>query len=293
MRNTQPGLFGQEKSAEPKPFLKWAGGKTQLLEQITPLLPKQFTNYYEPFVGGSAVFFHLVNLKKAGFIDFGKVTLSDANGELINTYSIVRNKPVELIEFLKKLKTGHNKQQYYEIRAQKTEALSEVERAARFIYLNKTCYNGLYRVNSKGQFNVPIGSYKNPQIFSEDNIYAVSKALADVNIKLAQFSDITDWAEAGDFVYFDPPYQPLSKTSSFTGYTDLPFGEEQQIALRDVATNLTHKKVKVMVSNSWVEFILALYKDFNCKEVKAARMINCASEKRGAISELVAVNYDV
>lgn len=293
MRDLQPGLFWQARSAEPKPFLKWAGGKSQLLAQITPLLPKQFKNYYEPFVGGGAVFFHLVYLKKAGYIDCKEVTLSDANEELITTYSIVKNNPSELIEILNKLKNGHTKQQYYEIRAQKTETLSEVERAARFIYLNKTCYNGLYRVNSKGQFNVPIGSYKNPQIFSEDNIFTVSEALTDANIKLAQFLQVADWAQAGDFVYFDPPYQPLSKTSSFTGYTHLPFGEKQQIALRDVATSMTHKKVKVMVSNSWVEFVLDLYKDFRCIEVKAARMINCASEKRGAISELVAVNYEV
>lgn len=290
MGNNQLLLFGQT-TTDAKPFLKWAGGKTQLLEQLAPLFPRRFQNYFEPFVGGGAVLFHLMGQRNKGDIDFTQASITDANIELINTYRTVKNHVNELVDCLQKLKEEHNKETYYKIRAIQPGSISEVERAARFIYLNKTCFNGLYRVNRNGQFNVPMGDYKNPQIFTKENLFAVSQSLQDVTADVAQFSEVIEKATKGDFVYFDPPYYPLSKTSSFTSYTDLPFGDKEQIELRDLVVNLTKNGVLVMLSNSWAEFILDLYKDFKRLEVKAARMINSNSEKRGAISELVVLNY--
>lgn len=275
----------------PKPFLKWAGGKSQLLAQLTPFFPAEFSRYCEPFTGSAAVYWHLFTLREKGALAFKDSRLTDSNAELINCYRIVRDELAELIEKLTFHRRQHGKEYYYQIRALKVDQLSHIERAARFIYLNKTCFNGLYRVNRSGQFNVPMGSYKSPGIFDVDELTNASQALQDTQLAIADFREVLNWAQAGDFIYFDPPYAPVSKTSSFTGYTDSPFGEREQMELTAVLRELNQRGCKVMLSNSWVDSILDLYKDFNCLEVKASRAINSNPEKRGKISELLVTNY--
>lgn len=292
MLTSQPLLFEIEaKRIFPKPFLKWAGGKTQLLDQLTPLFPKNFSRYSEPFTGSAAVYWHLFTLRERSQIDFSTSKLTDSNAELINCYLVVRDDVSELIKILYSHRQNHNKDYYYKIRALKTGHLSEIERAARFIYLNKTCFNGLYRVNRSGQFNVPMGSYKDPAIFDADELMTTSQALQNVEIKTADFREILDWAQAGDFVYLDPPYAPVSKTSSFTSYTEKPFGELEQRELAGVFRELDKRGCLVMLSNSWVNSIVELYREFTCIEVKASLAINSNPEKRGKISELVVINY--
>lgn len=276
-----------------KPFLKWAGGKTQLLDQFSPLFPKTFNDYYEPFVGSAAVFFFLFMQRVDGKLNYRYAYLSDINDELINTYMVVRNDLSPLIDLLRIHRQSHNKDYYYHIRSLIPDNLSVVERAARFIYLNKTCFNGLYRVNRSGQFNVPMGSYKNPQIFNERELGSVSIVLNSVSLSKSPYTDVLNHAKEGDFIYFDPPYYPLSKTSNFTSYSIDSFSEADQIELRDTFVKLDQLGCKVMLSNSWADFILDLYKGFNIIEVKAKRKINSDPEKRGKISELVVLNYDV
>ena len=211
-----------------QPFVKWVGGKRGLLSQIIPLIPKEFNNYFEPFVGGGALFFELYSL---GLLKDKKVYLFDINSELINAYNIVKNSPSELIKNLKEFKEKHSKEFYYEIRAwDRDESFlqrSEIERASRFIYLNKTCFNGLYRVNSKGYHNVPIGSYKNPNICDELVIYNASEALQNAIILNSSYKDVILHVKENDFVYFDPPYYPLTPTSSFTSYSEFSFLEKE------------------------------------------------------------------
>lgn len=292
MLTSQPLLFEVEaQRIFPKPFLKWAGGKSQLLEQLTPLFPKNFSRYGEPFTGSAAVFWHLFTLRERSQIDFSISKLTDSNAELINCYLVVRDEVSELVKLLFIHRQSHNKDYYYKIRGLKASNLSETERAARFIYLNKTCFNGLYRVNRSGQFNVPMGSYKDPAIFDADELMTASQALQSVEIRTADFREILDWAQAGDFVYLDPPYAPVSKTSSFTSYTEKPFGEREQRELAAIFRQLDKRGCLVMLSNSWVHSILELYREFTCIEVKASRVINSNSEKRGKISELVVINY--
>jgi DNA adenine methylase len=276
-----------------KPFLKWAGGKSQLLDQFASLYPRSFSNYHEPFVGSAAVYFHLCCLKASGRLadSMKQVRLTDSNAELVNCYRVVRDEVDALIELLAQHKRQHGREHYYQVRSQSPQDLSPIESAARFIYLNKTCYNGLYRVNRKGQFNVPIGSYKNPSIFDADDLRQGSRLLQGVEIVLADFRDVVDHAASGDFIYFDPPYHPLTRTASFTSYTENPFGEEQQCDLARVFRKLDQKGCKVMLSNSWTPFILDLYQDFNLIEVKAARVINSKASGRGRISELVVLNH--
>ncbi len=292
MLTSQPFLFKlQTTRIFPKPFLKWAGGKSQLLEQLTPFFPKEFSRYSEPFTGSAAVFWHLFTLREKEAISFNSSRLTDTNSELINCYIVVRDDVKQLIEKLAFHRTQHTKAYYYQIRALKVKELSPIDRAARFIYLNKTCFNGLYRVNRAGQFNVPMGSYKDPTIFDVDELIGASKALEDVELAVADFREILNWAQGNDFIYFDPPYAPVSKTSSFTGYTENPFGEPEQKELATLLRELHQRGCKVMLSNSWVNSILDLYKDFNCIEVKASRAINSNPEKRGKISELLVTNY--
>jgi len=275
----------------PKPFLKWAGGKSQLLEQLTPFFPKEFLRYCEPFIGSAAVYWHLFSLREKGIIRFGNSRLTDSNVELINCYRVVRDEVAGLIEKLTIHRKQHEKAYYYQIRALKVNELSPVDRAARFIYLNKTCFNGLYRVNRSGQFNVPIGSYKNPAIFDADELIDASKTLQGVELAVVDFREVLNWAQPGDFIYFDPPYVPVSKTSSFTSYTENPFGEREQRELAAILGELNQRGCKVMLSNSWVDSVLELYKDFNCFELKASRAINSNPDRRGKISELLVTNY--
>ncbi len=274
-----------------QPFVKWVGGKRGLLSQIIPLIPKEFNNYFEPFVGGGALFFELYSL---GLLRDKKVYLFDINAELINAYNVVKNSPSELIKNLRELKEKHSKEFYYEIRAwDRDESFSqrnEIERASRFIYLNKTCFNGLYRVNSKGYHNVPIGHYKNPNICDELVIYNASEALQKATILNSSYKDVVKHASKNDFVYFDPPYYPLTPTSSFTSYSEFNFLDKEQIELFKVFKKLDKKDIFVVHSNSDTEFIKNLYGEFHIEEIQANRFINSKSSGRGKISEVLVKN---
>lgn len=265
-----------------KPFIKWAGGKSQLLPKISELLPpkKQIGRYFEPFLGGGAMFFYLQHPKSF---------LSDTNNDLVELYEVVQNNVEELIKALKPYKNEPD--YFYEVRAQNPATLSKVKRAARFVYLNKTCFNGLYRVNSKGEFNVPFGRYKNPAICDVEGLRSASLALQNVKITHGDFQSVLTKTKTTDFIYFDPPYQPLNKTSSFTSYTSIGFGEEQQIKLAKLYKELANKGCFVMLSNSDTPIIRELYKDFYIHEIQASRAINSIGSGRGKITELLIINY--
>ncbi|PLX44418.1 MAG: modification methylase [Deltaproteobacteria bacterium] len=266
------------------PFVKWAGGKRQLLEELVKRVPNSYARYIEPFVGGGALFFALAP-KRAILIDL--------NAELINLYRVVKEQPRELMKEVEKHR--NEEEYYYSLRSLDRTAefaeLSEVERASRFLYLNKTGYNGLWRVNSRGENNVPFGRYKNPTIADPVKMTASSTALASSILLCGDFSEVEHAARANDFVYLDPPYHPLSETSGLTGYSSGGFSAEDQIRLRDLALRLTERGVKVMLSNSNTPFILKLYSRFNVDRVNAKRTINCKGAKRGAVSELIIRNY--
>ncbi len=267
-------------------LVKWAGGKKQLLEQFESIFPKKIERYFEPFVGGGSVAFYLLKNRQ----EIKKAYLSDINNELIITYNVVKNNVEELIKFLKEHKLNHNKEFYYKMREKNINELTQIEVAARFIYLNKTCFNGLYRVNSKGLFNVPMGSYKNPEICNEQDLREISQLLQKDDLINVQFHEAVKDAKKGDFIYFDPPYHPLKK-QSFTTYTKDKFLEKEQEKLAEVFKELDKKGCNVMLSNSDTEFIKNLYKDYDIRYVKANRMINSDASKRGAINELVITNY--
>ncbi|MBW4637005.1 MAG: DNA adenine methylase [Gloeocapsa sp. UFS-A4-WI-NPMV-4B04] len=265
----------------PRPFLKWAGGKSKLIKQYIPYFPKKFKTYYEPFLGGGAVFFHL-QPKNA--------VITDINLELINVYRCVRDNLAELILLLEKHQYNHSKEYYYQIRSSKN--INELERAARIIYLNKTCFNGLYRENSKGEFNVPMGRYKKPNICDLDTIRSASVALQSTVIEVRAFEDVLNYAKTSDdFIYFDPPYYPLSCTSNFTAYSSYSFNEYDQIRLKDTFVELAERGVKVMLSNSDCSFIRELYSKFKIYEITASRSINSNAKKRGMITEVLVTSY--
>lgn len=266
-------------------FVKWAGGKKQLLSEIVKFMPKKFNNYIEPFVGSGTVYFFI----QKNFD--GKAFISDINKELITAFEVVRDNPMELINLLKIHRSSHNKEYYYKIRALDVEKLNPIEASARFIYLNKTCFNGLYRVNSKGKFNVPMGNYRNPSIFNEKDLMVASQLLKRAKIDVLDFMEIVNHVKKGDFVYFDPPYYPLSRTSSFTSYAKEAFLEKEQKALADIFRQLDNKGCFIMLSNSDCEFIRNLYIGFNIHVVKARRSISCIGSKRGKINELIITNY--
>lgn len=266
-------------------FVKWAGGKKQLIWQFKLFFPEKIERYFEPFVGGGAVLFYILQNYKPK-----EVIISDTNEELINCYNVIKNNVEELITKLKHHGGNHNKHYYYSIRLLPVDLLSPVERASRFIYLNKTCFNGLYRVNSKGQFNVPMGSYKNPNIVNEHDLRLISNLLQNVKIKLRSFEKVLEYAKKDDFIYLDPPYYPLNG-NGFTTYTKENFLAEDQTRLAGVYKELIKKGCKVMLSNSDTEFIKNLYSGFELSIVKANRMINCDATKRGKINEVVITNY--
>jgi len=275
-----------------QPFVKWVGGKRGLLSQIIPLLPKEFNNYFEPFVGGGALFFEL---QKQGKLDGKKVYLFDINSELINAYQVIKTAPSELIEELSKFKEQHSKEFYYKVRSWDREdnflELDNIIRASRFIYLNKTCFNGLYRVNRKNQHNVPMGSYKNPKICDNDIIYSASYALQNVTILNASYREVLKYAAKDDLVYFDPPYYPLNNTSSFTSYSEFEFLEREQKELFEVFCELNKKSAFVVHSNSDTKFINDLYSvDYTIEKIQANRFINSKSSGRGKISEVLVRN---
>lgn len=269
------------------PFLKWVGGKRQLMNDIEPLIPSKISTYYEPFIGGGAV---LLNQQPK------KAVINDYNAELINVYAVVRDQVEELIEDLAMHKNESD--YFYSIRVQDREEgfdqLSSLKRASRVIYLNKTCFNGLYRVNSSGEFNTPFGRYKSPNIVNESVLRAVSKYLQNNNIELlsGDFEDALKGARRGAFVYLDPPYDPISKSSNFTGYVEGGFGVDQQERLRDVCVKLNQKGVKFLLSNSATPLIKGLYKDFEIIEVGAKRHINSVASKRGEVTEVLVRNYE-
>lgn len=275
---------------KPKPFVKWVGGKRQLLKQFRELglyPPEAFnpmtSTYYEPFVGGGAVFFDLLP-KNA--------RLSDLNSELVIAYNVIKSNVDELIESLQK--HIYDKEYYLKVRAEKVEDLSEIEIASRFIFLNRTGFNGLYRVNKSGQFNVPFGRYSNPVICDEDNLRRVSDALRDVIITHQDYKNVLEAARGGDFIYFDPPYYPISATSSFTSYTAEGFLEKEQAELRDTFVKLHERGCFVMLSNSDTPFINKLYSGLNgitINKITASRAINSKGTGRGKITEVLITNY--
>jgi DNA adenine methylase len=272
--------------SEATPFLKWAGGKTQLLEALLARAPEKFGTYHEPFVGAGAFFF---KLKALGRIK--KARLADINFELMNAWKSLRDSPQTVIAELEVLKDKLSEQDFYAIRDLDPDKMTGPQRAARLIYLNKTCFNGLYRENKKGRFNVPFGRYKKAKVLDRENLLAVGKALSEVKVEQAPFTAILKHARPGDFVYFDPPYHPLSTTSSFTTYSRGGFGEEGQRQLAQVFAQLAASGVHVMLSNSDTPLIRKLFsgKGFEVHEVRAIRAINSKGDRRGAVTELLIV----
>ena len=262
------------------PFIKWAGGKGQLLLQYKPLFPATFKRYFEPFLGGGAVFFR---------IKPRQAILSDINEELINAYAVIRDDVENLIDLLETHK--NDKDYYYSIRRLTIGNSLPIDRASRFIFLNRTCYNGLYRVNTKGDFNVPFGRYKKPLIFNADNLRNVSKQIKNAEIISGDFETILTRAKKPDFIYLDPPYQPTSKTAHFTNYAQNGFGENEQQRLSEVFCNLSKLGCFLMLTNSDTSLVRELYADFNITLVNARRTINCKVNGRKNVKELVIRNY--
>lgn len=264
------------------------GGKTQLLKQYSSIYPKKFNRYFEPFLGSGAVFFGI----KQKFNPKYSI-LSDVNGDLVNTFKTVRDNPEKLIKLLKWHKEKDNSQEYFNKQRDIFNNMKGgLEKAALFIYLNKTCFNGLYRVNSEGKFNVPFGKYKKPAIVQEDKIRKASKLLQGVKIFVSDFINAVNKAKEKDFVYFDPPYFPLSKTSSFTSYQKDTFLEKEQRQLAELFKKLDKKGCFVMSSNSDTDFIKSLYTNYKIHPIKARRMINCNGSGRGKINEIVVTNFN-
>jgi len=267
--------------ATASPFLKWAGGKTELLPELIRRLPRSYNTYWEPFLGGGALFFAQAP---------ASAVLSDLNEELVNCYEVVKTSVDSLISELK----GHRNtlSHFLHVRKMQPWQLDPITRAARLIFLNKTCFNGLYRVNQRGEFNVPFGHYLNPNFCDERTLQAASRALRDTEILYRDFRFLLYRARTGDFIYFDPPYVPLSSTSKFTSYSETPFGEREQKALKAVFKALAERDCHVMLSNSDTPLIRKLYKGFRIESVLVSRAINCKGDKRGKISEVIIRNYE-
>jgi DNA adenine methylase len=283
----QPPEAVRHNTAAPvQPFLKWAGGKRQLLPFLKKHLPPAYNDYYEPFIGAGALLFSQQP---------AKAVINDVNPELINCYRVIKDLSTDLLADLQK--HSNNKDHFYKTREldrdEKFGQLSPVERASRIIYLNKTCFNGLFRVNKRGQFNVPFGRYKNPNIVNADTIQSISRYLNDNQITIlnTDFAKAVETAQRGDFVYFDPPYDPLSDTSSFTGYSLTQFGKAEQEHLCDVFDALTRKGCFVMLSNSSTGLIAGLYADYHIISVQASRNINSVVAGRQKIDEFLVLNY--
>lgn len=271
------------------PVVKWVGGKRQLINELVQFLPKTaFTKYYEPFLGGAAMLFHL-QPKKA--------VVNDVNADLINMYQVIKDNVEELINELNL--HPNEEQHFYDVRDWDRnkniyDEKTNIEKAARLIFLNKTCYNGLFRVNNAGEFNTPFGHYANPGIVNPPVLRAVSKYLQDNEITFlsGNFSDALKNITEHSFVYFDPPYDPVSDSSSFTGYSKGGFGREQQESLKEVCDNLTKQNIKFMLSNSATDYIRNLYKDYNIHIVQAKRAVNSVASRRGFVDEVVVTNYE-
>ena len=270
----------------PSPFVKWVGGKGKLRHVLGGMLPEgvELMRHVEPFVGGGALFFDRQP---------GRALLCDVNRDLISTYESVRDDVEGVIRALNRLAPQHGKDHYYAIRQRyngRTDR-SKTRRAAMFIYLNKTCFNGLHRVNRKGEFNVPMGRYKNPKIVNPTALRSASAALQGATLKCSPFQDLLREARPGDFIYMDPPYEPLTRTANFTGYASDGFTQDDQRELRDVVRELDRRGAKVMLSNSDVPFIRDLYRGFDIQTISAARAVNSDPTKRGPVKEVVVRNY--
>ena len=269
------------------PVVKWVGGKRQLLDEITPLFPEQMTTYCEPFLGGGAVLFSLQP---------SNAVVNDLNKDLFTVYQVIRDNPDALIESLKQHE--NTPEYFYAIRdvdrnKERYQALSDIEKASRFLYLNKTCFNGLFRVNSSGEFNSPFGHYKNPNIVNEPVLRAVSGYFnaSRISFYSEDFSETLNRIEAGGFVYLDPPYDPVTDTANFTGYSKGGFGRDEQVRLKECCDELTRRGVKFLLFNSATNFIRDLYHEYDITIVKAKRAINSDAKKRGAIEEVLVKNY--
>ncbi len=266
------------------PIVKWVGGKRQLIFDLLMNMPESYNRYFEPFIGGGALFFWLKPTN---------AYISDINEELVNLYCVVRDNVYELI---KDLSRHENSKEYFlKIRnidrTEKYQEFSNIEKASRFIYLNRTCFNGMYRVNSKGEFNVPYGYYKKPRIIDENNLVNCSELLKNTEIKCSDFSEILTKVQKGDFVYFDPPYVPLNDTSSFTSYTKYGFDIDMQFKLRDVCDELDSMGIKFLLSNSDTQIVNELYSNYKINKVFASRLINANADGRGKITEVLVRNY--
>jgi DNA adenine methylase len=268
-------------AAEAKPFVKWVGGKRQLLRQLVEHAPQaeDLGTYYEPFLGGGALFFHLRP---------ARAVLSDSNARLIRTYKGIRDDVDGVIDRLKTYEHLHDKPFFLKMRSLDVDAQSDAGVAAWFIYLNRTAYNGLYRVNSRNLFNVPFGDYKRPLICDQETLHACAQALKRAGkIEVQDFAEVVRDATRGDFVYFDPPYAPLTQTSKFTDYTSAGFRDADQVRLRDVALDLKRRGVRVLLSNSSAPRVSKWYKAFRHVSVSARRSVNCKPGSRGPVQELI------
>ena len=282
--------YSQIFATSPKPFVKWAGGKRQLIVSLEGHLPKKFGTYFEPFLGGGALLFHLLNQSPNL-----KCNISDLNSDLILAYITIRDKVEQLVESLERHSGKYSADKieyYYSVR--ESAPKNQIEKVSRLLFLNKTCFNGLYRVNSKGQFNVPLGRYTNPSIVNKENLISVSKILQSKNIAIRcqDFEAILDEAKKDDFVYFDPPYQPVSKTANFTSYTKCEFTYDDLKRLANVCQKLDKKDCKVLLSNSNTKEVRKLFSSkWKVVEVSANRAINSNSKKRTGHTELLIKNY--
>lgn len=267
-----------------RPIIKWVGGKTQLLPELLRIIPPTSGTYYEPFIGGAAVFLASHESKR-----FSRAVINDVNPELTNLYQVVRDQPDDLMSKLDVITStaDWNTQEYFTL-MRSMSFQDPADRAARFIYLNKTCFNGLYRVNRSGKFNVPFGRYKNPKLYDRATLMACSEALQGVEIRTGDFSDATRDAQPGDVVYLDPPYVPVSKTSSFTAYSG-DFGPKEQASLAEWVKHLVLRGVTCVLSNSDTPLVHELYGDFELHTVGARRSVNSDGTKRGKINEIVVV----
>ena len=281
----QPGIAKARPSVPASPFLKWVGGKGRLLSQLMPLLPEgvERMRHLEPFVGGGALFFARQPRR---------AVLGDVNPALVDTYLAVRDELSLVVKYLRRLERRHDPEVYYEVRERyNRKPMSRAKRAATFIYLNKTCFNGLHRVNRKGEFNVPCGRYKNPCILDEAGLARASAALRHADIRRQSFEELLSVARPGDFVYFDPPYVPVSASANFTSYASGGFGTESHMRLRDVFEELDDRGCWLMLSNSDVPFVRELYADWNLHVVHAARAVNSDASGRGKVAEVVVTSY--
>lgn len=284
-------FYSQISTITPKPFVKWAGGKRQLIPILNENLPESFGTYFEPFLGGGALLFHILTERNVQ-----KCSISDLNSDLILAYTTIKSRIDELISSLKNHEKHYHKNPksyYYLIR--NSNPRSEIEKTSRLLFLNRTCFNGLYRVNSKGKFNVPLGRYTNPNIVNEDNLRLVSEALQSsrISIKCRDFESILRDVKKGDLVYFDPPYQPVSSTANFTSYTNKDFTSDDLFRLGEICTKLDSKECKVMLSNSDSKEVSAMFegKSWKIQRIQANRAINSNSKKRTGHFELLIKNY--